>query len=88
MLALVCLLLKDMSCFLSAGLLTTCMNTQCLLDIHECIHILQNRCHLTLREVLARRNEKATVKWPFVFGFWISHVALLYITSDTRNKSI
>jgi hypothetical protein len=63
--------LKDMSCFLSAGALTTCMNTLCLLDIHECICILQslgNHWPFTLREVLERRNEKPTVGRPFFFG--------------------
>jgi hypothetical protein len=85
-----CLLLKDMSCFLSAGALTTCMNTQCLLDIHKCICILQslgNHWHFTLREVLERRNEKPTVGRPFFFGVWISHTALLHINSDTRNTT-
>src|SRR5271170_6415981 len=50
-------------------------------------YILQNHWHFTMCEVLERRNEKPTVSRPFFFGVWISHTALLHITSDTRNTT-
>jgi hypothetical protein len=61
-----------------------------LAGIHECIYILQNDWHFTLREVLERKNEKPTVGWaiPFWgFGFPVRPCCTLPQTLEIQHMN-